>query len=179
MSPYSSYLALSGGDRLTVPDLVGLGLRTELAVLSACDSGRGSPTATGDVIGLTRALLGSGVRGLVVSLWPVDDAYATLLMTMFHEHLADPTRRPRRSAAASVELRDLTHAEAVARYVAPRRRSTRHERPPGARPWTAARDPAGRRRRRGARGPGAPLAVGAVRLRRPGLVRSSRSWWRS
>ena len=117
-APYSAYLALSGGDRLTVPDLVGLGLRTGLVVLSACDSGRGSPTATGDVIGLTRALLGSGVRGLVVSLWPVDDAYATLLMTMFHERLAASAPPAVALAAASRELRDLPHADAVDRYVA-------------------------------------------------------------
>jgi CHAT domain-containing protein len=116
-APYSSYLALSNGERLTVPDLVGLGLRTELAVLSACESGRGDATATGDVIGLTRALLGSGVRGLVVSLWPVDDAYACLLMAAFHEQLqALPAAAALAAAAAMV--RQLTPDEALARYVA-------------------------------------------------------------
>jgi CHAT domain-containing protein len=56
-APYSAELALAGDDSLTVPDLMGLDTTLDLAVLSACDSGRGRATAAGDLIGLTRALL--------------------------------------------------------------------------------------------------------------------------
>ena len=61
---------MAGRDELTVAELLGVGLDTDLAVLSACDSGRGDITATGDVVGLARGLLAAGVRRVVVSLWP-------------------------------------------------------------------------------------------------------------
>jgi CHAT domain-containing protein len=114
-SPYSTELALAGTDALTVPDLMGIGLRADLVVLGACDSGRGGPTAAGDLIGLTRALLAAGARELVVSLWPVDDRIACLTMTAFHKHLR---RRPASVgaalAAAQHQVRSLTPKQAAA-----------------------------------------------------------------
>jgi CHAT domain-containing protein len=115
-APYSSHLALAGTDRLTVPDLVGVHSRTELAVLSACDSGRGRATAAGDVIGLTRALLGAGVRGVVASLWPVNDIFACLIMIEFHRRLLAGDGPPAALAGASAALRALTPQAARARF---------------------------------------------------------------
>ena len=67
---------------------MGLRVDAELAVLSACDSGRGRETVGGDVVGLARGLIASGVRRSVVSLWPVDDAAACVTMALFHDRLA-------------------------------------------------------------------------------------------
>lgn len=121
-SPYSTELALSGTDGLTVPDLMGLGLRADLVVLSACDSGRGRPTAAGDLVGLTRALLAAGARELVVSLWPVDDWIACLTMTAFHERLkARPGSVGQALAAAQEHVRSLEGEE----HGPARRRTTR------------------------------------------------------
>lgn len=118
-SPYSTELALAGTDRLTVPDLTGLGLRADLVVLSACDSGRGRPTAAGDLIGLTRALLAAGARELVVSLWPVDDQLACLTMTAFHEHLRHrPESVGAALAAAQDQVRSLKPEAADEAYAA-------------------------------------------------------------
>jgi len=61
-APYLSSLALSGGDELTVAELLGLGLDADVAILSACDSGRGEVTLGGDVVGLARGLLAAGAR---------------------------------------------------------------------------------------------------------------------
>ena len=47
-------------------DLVGLRIDAELAVLSACDSGRGAASLGGDVVGLARGLIAAGVRRSVV-----------------------------------------------------------------------------------------------------------------
>jgi CHAT domain-containing protein len=103
LGPYASSLVLAGRDSLVVSELVGMRLSARLAVLSACDTGRGAATLGGDVIGLTRALLAAGVRQTVVSLWPVDDRTACLTMAAFHDALGrgDPP------AAA------LTHAQGV------------------------------------------------------------------
>jgi CHAT domain-containing protein len=54
LRPYLSELALSGADRLALPDLAALDLEVDLLVLSARHTGRGRATAGGDVIGLTQ-----------------------------------------------------------------------------------------------------------------------------
>jgi CHAT domain-containing protein len=116
-APYSAELALAGDESVTVPDLAGLRTSIDLAVLSACDSGRGRATAAGDLIGLARALLGVGVRELIVSLWPVDDRMACLTMVALHEQLiAEPTSVGRALAAAQARMRAMTRAEASAWY---------------------------------------------------------------
>lgn len=86
-SPNRGYLALRGDDRLSVPDLMGLDIAADLLVLSACQTGRGTATAGGDVNGLVRAAVAQGTRNLIVSLWPVDDEAACLLMTSLYEEL--------------------------------------------------------------------------------------------
>lgn len=115
-SPFSAELALSQATGLTVPDLMGLDTSISLAVLSACDSGRGRATAAGDVIGLTRSLMAAGASELVVSLWPVDDLAASLTMVRLHAALIDG-RSPAQALQASAEaVRGLTRAAAVESY---------------------------------------------------------------
>src|SRR4029453_258137 len=52
VAPNTSAIVLAGDDRLTVADLIGLRVDAGLAVLSACDTGRGSAILGGDVVGL-------------------------------------------------------------------------------------------------------------------------------
>jgi CHAT domain-containing protein len=117
-APYSAELALAGEASLTVPDLMGLETTIDLAVLSACDSGRGRATAAGDVIGLTRALMAAGAGELVVSLWPVDDQLACLTMVRFHEQLLElEDRTPAEAlAGATTAVRAISRADADTEY---------------------------------------------------------------
>src|SRR5262249_22962443 len=87
IAPNTSSLVLAGADELTVSDLIGLRINADLAVLSACDTGRGTTTQGGDLVGLARGLLAAGVRRCVVSLWPVDDAAACVTMGEFHRQV--------------------------------------------------------------------------------------------
>ncbi|MEM6917062.1 MAG: CHAT domain-containing tetratricopeptide repeat protein, partial [Verrucomicrobiota bacterium] len=64
---------------LTVRETSKLDLSAELAVLSACDTGRGAITGDG-VIGLSRGYITAGVPTVVVSLWPVSDEATAKLM---------------------------------------------------------------------------------------------------
>jgi CHAT domain-containing protein len=116
ISPSNSGLVLAGTDRLTVSDLIGLQLDGDLAVLSACDSGRGTVTLGGDVIGLTRGLLAGGVRRAVVSLWPVDDLTACATMVAFHERLLATAAPAQALAEAQADIRGLSGSELAARY---------------------------------------------------------------
>ncbi|HEY9612486.1 CHAT domain-containing protein [Allocoleopsis sp.] len=72
---------------LTSSEILNLKLNAELVVLSACNTGRGKITGDG-VIGLSRALITSGVPSVVVSLWSVPDAPTGLLMKEFYQNLA-------------------------------------------------------------------------------------------
>ncbi|WP_218776720.1 CHAT domain-containing protein [Nostoc sp. T09] len=81
-------LAPSGKDSgwLTAKEILNLKLNAELAVLSACDTGRGEITGDG-VIGLSRSLISAGVPSVIVSLWSVPDAPTAGLMKEFYQHL--------------------------------------------------------------------------------------------
>jgi CHAT domain-containing protein len=116
IAPNTSSIVLAGKDELTVSDLVGLDLGADLAVLSACDTGRGTTTMGGDLVGLTRGLLAAGVRRSVVSLWPVDDVAACVTMTAFHQRLKRGTAPAQALAQAQCDIRRLSGAEIADRY---------------------------------------------------------------
>ena len=71
---------------LTMSDISKVQLRAKLVVLSCCHSGRGKVRAN-EVIGITRAFLGSGARSVLVALWAIDDKATEQFMSRFYEHL--------------------------------------------------------------------------------------------
>ena len=71
---------------LTMPDISEVQLRAKLVVLSCCHSGRGKVRAE-EVIGISRAFLGSGARSVLVALWAIDDKATEQFMSRFYEHL--------------------------------------------------------------------------------------------
>jgi CHAT domain-containing protein len=71
---------------LTASEILGLKLKAELVVLSACETGRGRITGDG-VIGLSRSLISAGTPSVIVSLWSVPDAPTASLMTEFYQNL--------------------------------------------------------------------------------------------
>lgn len=86
--PYLSAIALSPDEQengfLTISEIMRMKLAADLAVMSACDSGRGKITGDG-VVGLQRGYLAAGVPTVVVSLWPVSDAATAYLMVTFYD----------------------------------------------------------------------------------------------
>ena len=88
--PGALALAPSSGDDgfLTSSEIQELNLSAELAVLSACDTGRGDITGDG-VVGLSRALIIAGVPSVVVSLWSVPDAPTAELMVEFYRNFQE------------------------------------------------------------------------------------------
>lgn len=74
--------------RLTVNEIFNIRLNARLVTLSACETGLGELSKGDDLVGLSRAFIYSGTPAVVVSLWKVDDATTSVLMTRFYEHLA-------------------------------------------------------------------------------------------
>jgi CHAT domain-containing protein len=93
--------ASAGGpaEILSVEDTLSLSLDAELVVLSACRSGAGEMLNGEGLVGLTRAFLHSGSRGVVVSLWAVPDQSTADLMGAFYGAV-------RRGKSASTALRE-------------------------------------------------------------------------
>ncbi|MEM1322086.1 MAG: CHAT domain-containing tetratricopeptide repeat protein [Bacteroidota bacterium] len=76
-------------DYLSLYDLYNSGLRSELAVLSACNTGSGKLLKGEGVMSLARGFITSGCRSTLMSLWSVDDCATSDIMTQFYTHLND------------------------------------------------------------------------------------------
>ena len=73
---------------ITAEEVEGLDLHgCDLAVLSACDTGRGKVAGGQGAMGLQRAFHQAGARTAVTSLWRIDDDDTKRLMAMFYNNL--------------------------------------------------------------------------------------------
>jgi CHAT domain-containing protein len=86
-NPLFSYLELADGGVIEVRSLLDLELRASLAVLSACETGRGELRDGEGVVGLAWAMMVAGVPSVLVSEWKVDSGSTTQLMLAFHREL--------------------------------------------------------------------------------------------
>jgi tetratricopeptide (TPR) repeat protein len=86
--PLDSLLELGPGEHLRALDVIAdLRLRAELVTLSACRSGLSRVLRGDEPLGLARAFMQAGTRAVLVTLWPVDDRAARLLMALFYAQL--------------------------------------------------------------------------------------------
>ncbi|MEX0929368.1 MAG: CHAT domain-containing protein [Balneolales bacterium] len=76
-----------------IPFLV---LKTDLVVLSGCETGLGKRERGKGILGLQHAFLQAGASTVVVSLWPVYDRSTSLLMTKFYQGLIQYDAESRR-----------------------------------------------------------------------------------
>jgi CHAT domain-containing protein len=114
--PLDSALYLSGGDRLTLRDLLDGDLdlsNHRLAVLSACQTGITEFERVPDeVIGLPAGFLQAGVPGEVATLWPVNDQSTAVLVAEFYRLLLAERQDPATAlASACGHLRDAKARE--------------------------------------------------------------------
>lgn len=89
--PLESHLVLKqdaqSNGKLTVKELYGLQINTDLITLSACVTAQGQLSADGkDVVGLVQGAFKAGSRHVMASLWEVDDEATTDLMIAFYQN---------------------------------------------------------------------------------------------
>jgi CHAT domain-containing protein/tetratricopeptide (TPR) repeat protein len=96
---------------LGIVDLRLEGLR--LCVLSACETGLGALTEGEGVVGLQRAFHVAGCPNVIGSLWAVDDAATTALMTQFYHELRVNQQAPLEALRAA-QLTIYRHPERIA-----------------------------------------------------------------
>ena len=91
-------------------DVYGLNLNADLVTLSACQSNIGPLAAGEGVLGLGRAFTAAGARGVVASLWSLNDRATADIVTTFYDELANGTGKPAALHAAQLaylERKDL------------------------------------------------------------------------
>ncbi len=94
---------------LRLDEVTGLRLNADLVVLSACGSGQGRDYRLEGVTGLARAFLNAGTRGVVCSLWRVDDAASADLMVDLYGGLK--AGKPAAEALRAAKLRMIEAGE--------------------------------------------------------------------
>ena len=81
---------------LTLSKVLGLKLRADMVVLSACLTGRGKVMEGEGVVNFSRAFQHAGAQSVLVSLWEVASLEAVEFMTRFYGHLKEG--KPRKEA---------------------------------------------------------------------------------
>jgi CHAT domain-containing protein len=74
---------------LEVPAIIRLPLRSDLVVLSACETATGMVQGEEGVANLSRAFLLAGTHTVVATLWKIDDVFSAALMKEFYAGLAN------------------------------------------------------------------------------------------
>lgn len=96
VAPMYSALALTKGPTddglLEARELLGMDLKAEMVVLSACESGLGQGVRGEAVLGLTWALFVAGAPTSVVSQWQVEDTSTGTLMQSFYSRFLRPAK---------------------------------------------------------------------------------------
>lgn len=79
---------INDGGFIRLQDVYGMNLKSDLVVLSACDTGLGKIIKGEGVMSLNNAFLQAGASTVVSSLWKVDDQATKELMTEFYRGMA-------------------------------------------------------------------------------------------
>ncbi len=116
LSPLDSRLRLWGNEQLTVRDIFELQLtERRLAVLSACESGLVGMALPDELVGMPMACSRAGFKGVIASLWSVEDHSTALLIARFFQHwVAEQKELDVSLKHAQIWLRDSTNAEKLA-----------------------------------------------------------------
>lgn len=91
-NPLNSAIYLSkeqNAQAISAKDIFINPLPANLVILSACESGLGKSISGDDMLGLSRSFFLSGAKGVLSSLWEIDDEGSKDFMLTFHKYAKD------------------------------------------------------------------------------------------
>jgi len=97
--------------QLHIFELYNMNLNSQLAVLSACNTGAGKLVKGEGIISLARGFRYAGCPNLVMSLWQVDDKSTSIIMKYFYENLARGTGKS--ESLRKAKLKYLSTADEI------------------------------------------------------------------
>ena len=86
-------------------EIADLNLPCDLITLSACETGRGKLVAGEGVLGLPRLFFSDGAKSVLMTLWKVDDKFASELMPGFYDGLLNKKRSKTDALAEAKRVR--------------------------------------------------------------------------
>jgi CHAT domain-containing protein len=95
--------------RLNAYEIYNLKIRSELAVLSACNTGIGKINKGEGVMSLSRAFMYAGCPNIVMSLWRAKDQPSAQIISSFFQHLKN--EKPKDEALRMAKLDYLSSAD--------------------------------------------------------------------
>ena len=72
---------------LHIYEIYGQNLNSELAVLSACNSGKGKVESSDGIVSLTQAFTHAGCPSVLMTLWEVDEKSTSEILSLFYDNL--------------------------------------------------------------------------------------------
>jgi CHAT domain-containing protein/Flp pilus assembly protein TadD len=108
--PEDSFLVLGTGEKLTIPEIKTLQdlSNIHLVVLSACQTALGGDQEGVEISGLSSYFLNNGAKAVMASLWSVDDASTSVLMSKFYRTLASSTAEKPMTKAEALRQAQLS-----------------------------------------------------------------------
>lgn len=115
-NPDHSMLALSSeinneSESLRLKELLNLGCRNDMLVLSACETGTGKISKGEGSLSLARAFFFAGARSIISTLWSVSDRSSSTIMKNFYSHLSKRERKDVALHQAKLEYLDSVKKE--------------------------------------------------------------------
>ena len=97
----------SGSNFLYACEVAEMSLKTQLAVLSACDTARNSVVTGDEQYGMVRSFLAAGVRSVISTLWAIEDQSA---VSMFSQFYRTSTKVPLIEAVSAAQRRMMSRS---------------------------------------------------------------------
>lgn len=94
-----------GNSQLSLFDLYQLNLPAELVTLSGCGTGLNVVVGGDELMGLKRGLLYAGARGVLLTLWDVNDQSTADFMRLFYQKMGGNTHKAKALRDAMGEIR--------------------------------------------------------------------------
>lgn len=104
---FLSALRLSQGTVINAKEIIDLKLNMELAVLSACETGKYKVYTGEELLGLSSALLMAGARSVISSLWPVDDEATKIFFVNFYQYLKTGSNKISALQKSMIDVRSI------------------------------------------------------------------------